>query len=74
MESMGYRPRKSPFTNLKARRLSYTESDQTFTLISFNRDTMTLEVHISDGVNEKIDPIYPFAHLPKNMKKELNPL
>lgn len=71
---MGYRPRHSPFTHLKARNISYTEGDQTYTLISFNRDTMTLEVSISDGKSEKTDAAFPFAHLPKKIKKELNPL
>lgn len=71
---MGYRPRKSPFTHLKSRNLSYSENGQTFTLISFNRDTMTLEMHITDGKSEKTDPSFPFAHLPKKIKQELNPL
>lgn len=71
---MGYRPRKSPFTHLKARNLSYSENGQTFTLISFNRDSMTLEMHITDGKTEKTDTDFPFAHLPKKIKQELNPL
>lgn len=71
---MGYRPRKSPFSHLKARNLSYTENDQTFTLISFNRESMLLEVHIHDGRETKIVTDFPFAHLPKKIKQELNPL
>lgn len=71
---MGYRPRKSPFTHLKARNLIYSENDQTYTLISFNRDTMLLEVHITDGNEKKIITDFPFAHLPKKIKQELNPL
>jgi len=71
---MGYRPRKSPFSHLKARNLSYTENDQTFTLISFNRESMLLEVHIKDGGETKIVTDFPFAHLPKKIKQELNPL
>ncbi|MGA9045996.1 malate dehydrogenase [Sulfuricurvum sp.] len=71
---MGYRPRKSPFSHLKARNLSYTENDQTFTLISFNRESMLLEVHINDGRETKIVTDFPFAHLPKKIKQELNPL
>ncbi|MDD4854746.1 MAG: hypothetical protein PHQ22_07625 [Sulfuricurvum sp.] len=60
--------------NLQGRRMSYMEDDKVYTLINFNRETMTLEVHIKDGDEEKVDLFYPFAHLPKNMKKELNPL
>ena len=71
---MGYRPKKSPFSHLKARNLSYKENDQTFTLISFNRDSMLLEVHIYDGKETKIVTDFPFAHLPKKIKQELNPL
>ncbi|MFA5216962.1 hypothetical protein [Sulfuricurvum sp.] len=71
---MGYRPKKSPFSHLKARNLSYKEDDQTFTLISFNRDSMLLEVHINDGKETKIVTDFPFAHLPKKIKQELNPL
>lgn len=71
---MGYRPKKSPFSHLKARNLSYTENDQTFTLVSFNRDSMLLEVHISDANGTKIVTDFPFAHLPKKIKQELNPL
>lgn len=71
---MGYRPRKSPFSHLKARNLSFTENDQTFTLISFNRESMLLEVHINDGRETKIVTDFPFAHLPKKIKQELNPL
>jgi hypothetical protein len=71
---MGYRPRKSPFSHLKARNLVYNEDDKTYTLISFNRDTMLLEVHINDGKETKIVTDFPFAHLPKKIKQELNPL
>ena len=71
---MGYRPRKRPFSHLKARNLVYSENDQTFTLISFNRETMLLEVHIKDGDQTKIVTDFPFAHLPKKIKQELNPL
>ncbi len=71
---MGYRPKKSPFSHLKARNLNYKEDDQTFTLISFNRDSMLLEVHINDGKETRIVTDFPFAHLPKKIKQELNPL
>lgn len=60
--------------NLQGRRISYLEDDKVYTLINFNRATMTLEVHIKDGEDEKIELFYPFAHLPKKIKQELNPL
>ncbi|MDP3465648.1 MAG: hypothetical protein Q8R86_07760 [Sulfuricurvum sp.] len=71
---MGYRPKKRAFMNLQGRRLSYMEDDKLYTLVNFDRSEMTLEVIIKDGDVETTDPKYPFAHLPKNMKKELNPL
>jgi hypothetical protein len=71
---MGYRPKKRAFMNLQGRRLSYIEDDKLFTLVSFDRSEMTLEIIIKEGDVERTDPKYPFAHLPKNMKKELNPL
>ena len=71
---MGYRPKKRAFMNLQGRRLYYMEDDKVYTLVNFDRSEMTLEVIIKDGDEERTDPKYPFAHLPKNMKKELNPL
>lgn len=71
---MGYRPKKRAFMNLQGRGITYVEDDKLYTLVNFNRETMTLEVHIKDGEDEKTDLIYPFAHLPKKIKKELNPL
>jgi hypothetical protein len=50
------------------------EDDKLYTLVSFDRSEMTLEIIIKDGDIERTDPKYPFAHLPKNMKKEINPL
>jgi hypothetical protein len=35
---------------------------------------MLLEVHIKDGAETKIVTDFPFAHLPKKIKQELNPL
>ncbi|HEX5710286.1 MAG TPA: hypothetical protein VFX68_03005 [Sulfuricurvum sp.] len=60
--------------NLQGRRLSYIEDDKIYTLVSFDRSEMTLEIIIKDGDEERVDPKYPFAHLPKKMKQELNPL
>lgn len=71
---MGYRPKRTPFTYLKSRHISYEENGSVYSLISLNRDTMTLEVHITTGKEERIDENFPFAHLPKRIKQELNPL
>ncbi|HEX5624143.1 MAG TPA: hypothetical protein VFX57_06875 [Sulfuricurvum sp.] len=71
---MGYRPKHTPFTHLTARRISYQEGDKLINLVSFNRDTMTLEVTITEDGNVKTDTAFPFAHLPKKVKQQLNPL
>lgn len=71
---MGYRPKKRAFMNLQGRRISYQEDDKLYTLVSFDRSEMTLEVIIKEKGQERTDPKYPFAHLPKKIKQELNPL
>ncbi len=71
---MGFRPKHSAFTHLVARRISYIEGDKFINLVSFNRDTNSLEVTITeDGVVKTLTD-FPFAHLPKKVKQQLNPL
>jgi len=75
MESMGFKPRKrSPLVQLRPRHISYEEGDRKITLLSMNRDTMELEVSIEEGQDVRIISDFPFAHLPKKIKKEINPL
>jgi hypothetical protein len=71
---MGYKPKRSPFTRLSGRNISYKEEDRTITLISLDRETMTLEVTIKEGSTVKTEPKFPFAHLPKKIKQEIHPL
>ncbi|MCI4406054.1 MAG: hypothetical protein JHC35_02060 [Sulfuricurvum sp.] len=72
---MGYRPRKrNAVVQLRPRNISYEESGRTITLLSMNRDNMDLEVEIKEGNETKILADFPFAHLPKKIKKEINPL
>lgn len=71
---MGYKPKRSPFTRLSARNISYQEGDRTITLVSLDRETMTLEVTIKEGSVVTTDAKYPFAHLPKKVKQEIHPL
>lgn len=72
---MGYRPLKNnAIIQLRPRKISYTEGDRTITLISMKRESMDLEVEIKEGDETKILTDFPFAHLPKKIKKEINPL
>ena len=72
---MGYRPLKNnAIIQLRPRKISYTEGDRIITLISMKRASMDLEVEIKEGDEIKIVSDFPFAHLPKKIKKEINPL
>ncbi len=71
---MGYRPKHTAFTHLVARRISYVEGDKLINLVSFNRDTNALEVTITENGEVRTDTAFPFAHLPKKVKQQLNPL
>lgn len=72
---MGYRPLKNnAVIQLRPRKISYAEGDRTITLISMKRASMDLEVEIKEGDEIKIVSDFPFAHLPKKIKKEINPL
>jgi hypothetical protein len=59
---------------LRARNISYEEGERHITLLSMNRDTMEIEVEIKEGEETKTVTDFPFAHLPKKIKKEINPL
>jgi hypothetical protein len=72
---MGYRPHKrNAIIQLRPRNISYEEGGRTITLISMKRESMDLEVEIKEGDEIKIVSDFPFAHLPKKIKKEINPL
>jgi hypothetical protein len=72
---MGYRPLKNnAIIQLRPRKISYVEGDRTITLISMKRESMDLEVEIKEGGETRIISDFPFAHLPKKIKKEINPL
>lgn len=72
---MGYRPLKNnAIIQLRPRKIAYSEGDRTITLISMKRASMDLEVEIKEGDEIKIVSDFPFAHLPKKIKKEINPL
>ncbi len=72
---MGYRPNKrNALIQLRPRNISYEEGGKVITLLSMKRESMELEVEIKEGNETKIITDFPFAHLPKKIKKEINPL
>lgn len=72
---MGYKPRKrNTVIQLRPRNISYEEGDRHITLLSMNRDTMDLEVEIKERNEVKVVSDFPFAHLPKKIKQQINPL
>lgn len=67
--------RKKPVIDLSDRDLGFTLDRFAVKLISFNPNTMTLHVNFHDGDNKiRTDNSFPFAHLPKSLKRELKPL
>lgn len=72
---MGYKPSKRNATiQLRPRKISYEEGDRHITLLSMNRDNMDLEVEIKEGNEVRVITDFPFAHLPKKIKQQINPL
>lgn len=72
---MGYKPRKrNTVIQLRPRNISYEEGNRHITLLSMNRDSMDLEVEIKEGNEVKLISDFPFAHLPKKIKQQINPL
>ncbi|MGD9970867.1 MAG: hypothetical protein AB7S65_10455 [Sulfuricurvum sp.] len=72
---MGFKPRRrSPIIQLRPRNISYEEGGRHITLLSMNKESMEIEVEIKEGSEVRVVADFPFAHLPKKIKKEINPL
>ncbi|MDF1882150.1 hypothetical protein JHD50_13535 [Sulfurimonas sp. MAG313] len=65
---------KKKVINLSEQNISFEENERHIKLISFNPNTMDLDVSISE-VGEKNKKVikFPFAHLPKDLKKLVKP-
>ena len=64
--------KKVQFMDLKKQNLSYEDSGKKYELLSLNRTKMTVELNCIEN-QKKSKVILPFAHLPKNIKKLINP-
>jgi hypothetical protein len=67
--------KKKPVVDLTSQELSFPLDDLTAKLISFDPNTMTVRIDFyGEGVRVKSDNSFPFAHLPKPLKKVVKPL
>lgn len=65
---------KKKVINLSDQNITFSEKERHFKLISFNPNTMELEVSITEEALEKKKVTkLPFAHLPKELKKMIKP-
>ena len=67
--------KKKPVIDLSTHELTFELDELTAKLIAFNPNTMTLQVIFYENGNKvKSDNSFPFAHLPKPLKRQLKPL
>jgi len=66
---------KKKVINLSDQNIYFTEKERHFKIISFNPNSMEVEVSVSQK-HEKNKQVmkYPFAHLPKELKKIVRPV
>ena len=66
--------KKRAVIDLSDRALSFELDGATARLISFNPNTMTLQVNFyAQGGQVRSESSFPFAHLPKSLKKSIKP-
>jgi hypothetical protein len=67
-------PKKKKVINLSEQNISYIEDERDIKIISFNPNTMEVDVSISvEGEKKRVMKL-PFAHLPKEIKKLVRPI
>ena len=66
---------KKKVINLSDQNICFTEKERHFKIISFNPNTMEVEVSVTEeGEKNKKVMKLPFAHLPKELKKLVRPV
>jgi hypothetical protein len=65
--------KKKPTIELSDKKLSFTRNGTTYKIIRFYQKDMTLDVMVYEGEEKIGQQKYPFAQLPKELKKELHP-
>ncbi len=66
--------KKKKVINLVEQNISYIEDERDIRLISFNPNTMEVDVSISVQGEPKRVMKLPFAHLPKEIKRIVKPV
>ncbi len=66
--------KKKKVINLSDQNITYTEQDRQIRIISFNPNTMEVEVSSMYPGEKKQVMKLPFAHLPKEIKKLVRPV
>jgi len=65
---------KKKVINLSDQDISFVEKERHIKIISFNPNSMEVEVSVSEDSAEKKKVMkLPFAHLPKELKKMIKP-
>lgn len=65
---------KKPVINVSAQNISYIEKERHIKIISFNPNSMEVEVSVTEeGQNKKVMKL-PLGHLPKEIKKLVRPV
>ncbi len=65
---------KKKVIDLSSKKLSFKQKDHYYHLINYNPNSMTLRCIIEDAHQQKKEIDFPFAHLPKDLKKIIKPL
>lgn len=66
--------KKKPVINVSAQNISYVEQERVIKIISFNPNSMEVDVSVSEeGENKKLMKL-PLGHLPKEIKKLIRPI
>ncbi len=65
--------KKKPTIELSDKKISFTRDGTTYKLIRFYQKEMTLDTMVYEGEEKIGQQKIAFAHLPKDLKKELHP-
>jgi len=65
--------KKKPIIDLKSKNLQYTQGNVVYQLINFNQSNMTLTLLAFENNTQEEIKNFPFAHLPKEIKKLVKP-
>ena len=65
--------KKKPTIELSDKKLSFTRNGTIYKIIRFYQKDMTLDVMAYEGEEKIGQQKYPFAQLPKELKRELHP-